>query len=207
MGFAPSSFLPETGPGGLRAGEQSLWSQEGERQVVTGIVLCGGKGRRLKQDKALLQIGGQSLVERVVRRLSVVCSPILVVVADRDQQARLSALLPDTKVLADLRPGKGALGGVYTGLSVASTKWGMVLACDMPFVSSDLLEYMISQRHSYDAIAPRARGLPEPLHALYSRSCLPTMEGLLDQDRLQVQRLFDSVNTRYVTEVEMATID
>ena len=111
------------------------------------------------------------------------------------------------EIVIDLFPGKGALGGVYTGLSRARNFWGLVLACDMPFINPELLKLLISLRHNYDIVAPQVEGLPEPLHALYSKNCLAPLEKLLDQNELQVSRILNLVNTRYVTETEITPLD
>ena len=115
--------------------------------------------------------------------------------------------MPEIEVVIDFYPGKGALGGVYTGLSRARNSWGLVLACDMPFINPELLTLLISLRHNYDIVTPQVDGLPEPLHALYSKNCLAPLEKLLDQNELQVSKIFNMVNTRYVTEAEITPLD
>lgn len=110
-------------------------------------------------------------------------------------------------MVVDLFPGKLALGGLYTGLKSAGTFHNLAVACDMPFLNRDLLYYLISLAPGFDAVVPRINDMVEPLHAVYSKSCLSTVERLLDEDRLSVLEIFNLVNTRYVEEDEIAKFD
>ena len=164
---------------------------------VSGIVLAGGKSRRLGRDKAVEPVGGEPLIQRVIGRLSQVAGQMVVVVADAQRGADLS--LPDTaKVAIDMFPGGGSLGGIFTGLSVADANWGVVVACDMPFLNLELLGYMLALRDGYDAVVPVLDDRPEPTHAIYSKACLPYMESRLQANDLKIARFFDEVRVKYL---------
>lgn len=111
------------------------------------------------------------------------------------------------KVIVDLYPGKGALGGIYTGLAAADTFYSLVVGCDMPFLNSALLHYLIELTPNFDVVVPRIDDMTEPLHSAYSKDCLASIKQLLHQDRLAISHLFSLVNTRYVGEDEIAKFD
>lgn len=181
---------------------------------LSGIVLSGGKSRRLGQDKALLRLWGPrgpTLLEATVGLLESICDEVLVVgVAPSGGPA-----LPARQV-ADRYPGGGSLGGIYTGLLEATCPFALVVACDMPFLQPALLRYMAGRPRDYDVLIPRLRAPDgpetnqlhvEPLHAIYGRPCLEPMRTLLEQGERQIIRFFPSVRVRYLEAVEIAPWD
>jgi molybdopterin-guanine dinucleotide biosynthesis protein A len=111
-------------------------------------------------------------------------------------------------VVVDLYPNKGPLMGIYTGLLTAESSYGLVVACDMPFLNIELLGYMIELSPGFDAVVPRlGEGKVEPLHAVYSRSCLGSMKTLLEHDQLEVTHLLNKVHVRYVERAECQRFD
>ena len=173
---------------------------------VTGIILAGGRSRRLGRDKAVEPFGGQPLIRRVIERVAPLADEIVVVVADT---ARGQALPLDVehRVAVDIYPDGGSLGGIFSGLSTANTDWGLVVACDMPFLNVPLLEYMLGQRNGCDAVVPQPGAFPEPTHALYSRACLPHIEARLRANDLKISGFFEEVRVRYVDEEEIRQFD
>ena len=173
---------------------------------TTIIVLAGGASRRLGRDKAVEEVGGRPLIQRVIERLALVDAEIVVVVNNPDRVKSLP--LPDgTQIAIDLFPGGGALGGIYTGLKAAKTGWGMVVACDMPFLNAALLNYILSQRGGTDVVVPLLGGFTEPTHAAYSKTCLPIMERCLLAHDLKITEVFDQVRVRYIEAVEIERFD
>ena len=173
---------------------------------VSGIVLAGGMSRRLGRTKAIETVGGERLIQRVLQRLSEVAGEMLVVVADAGQAAAFD--LPDeVRAVVDVYPGGGSLGGIFSGLDSVSQEWGVVAACDMPFVNIDLVRYMLSLRDDADVVVPMLDGRPEPTHAAYSRSCLGPMERSLKDGDLRIVSFFDDVRVRYVSQDEVDTFD
>ena len=173
---------------------------------VSGIVLAGGMSRRLGRNKALEPLGGAPLISRVLARLSKVTDQSVVVVNDASRQAELP-LPPDARVAMDMYPGGGSLGGIYTGLRAADGQWGLVVACDMPFLNLELMERMLSLRDGYDAVVPVLDGRPEPTHALYSKACLPHMKARLDADDLKIAGFFEDVRVNYMAEGDVESLD
>ena len=173
---------------------------------VSGVVLAGGRSRRLGRDKAVELLGGQPMIRRVLERVAGLTAENIVVVADRARGEALP-LLDDTRVVPDAYPGMGSLGGIFSGLAAAGNEWAMVTACDMPFLNPDLLDYLLSLRQGVDVVAPVVEGRPEPTHALYSRECLPFIEERLRAEELKITGFYDRVRVRYVAEDEIRRFD
>ena len=176
------------------------------KYAVSGIILAGGRSRRLGRDKAVEPFEGQPLIRRVIERIQPLTAEIVVVVAD----AALGEALPlqdDERVAMDLFPGGGSLGGIFSGLSAADSQWGLVVACDMPFLNRQLFEHMLELREDWDAVVPMPGDFPEPTHALYSRDCLPHIEAKLQANDLKISGFFDDARVRYVNEDEVRRFD
>ena len=146
---------------------------------VSCIVLAGGKSSRLGRNKVVEKIGSQSLIERVVSLLSELKSDIIVVSAKESSMPQLTNF-PRLKQINDIYPGRGSLGGIYSGLTTSETNYNLVVACDMPFLNLDLLRHMISLAEGYEAVIPKSNyDVLEPLHAVYSKLCIPAIESLI----------------------------
>ena len=171
---------------------------------VTSIILAGGKSLRLGRRKALETIDGKSLIEYVIERLRPLTDQMLIVTSQ--EQADLLSDSGD-EILVDIFPDMGPLGGLYTGLLAARSSYSLVVACDMPFLSTDLLRYMIEQSADFDAVVPRLGGLIEPLHAVYSRGCLDSMKTQLERNQLGVNFFLNTARVRYVEQKECRRID
>jgi molybdopterin-guanine dinucleotide biosynthesis protein A len=173
---------------------------------ITGIILAGGKSTRIGANKPQLKIGKSHLIDRVLDTLSQFTSSILIVTAE-DQIGLAKSATPGARMVKDIYPGKGPLGGVYTGLMHAETSYSLVVGCDMPFLNSGLLKYLIAGASGYAAAVPKIGWMIQPLHAIYSKSCVPSIEALIREEQLQIIKLFNLVNTRYVTEKEIDQFD
>jgi len=171
-----------------------------------GIVLCGGKSSRMGTSKALLPFGPETMLQRVVRILGGVVSPI-VAVAAADQE--LPPLPPEVIVSRDEREGRGPLEGLRAGLKAlpASAELAYVTSCDVPLLMPAFARRMLELAEGYDIAVMEIDGFPHPLSAVYRRDTLSQVEALLAQDRLRPVFLFDAVRTRRVTPAEMTAVD
>lgn len=158
------------------------------------------------RDKAVEPIQGQPLIQRVIERVRQVSDETVVVVADQSRGDALP-LDKETRIALDIYPGGGSLGGIFSGLSAVQQDWGVVVACDMPFLSLDLLHYLTSLREDVDAVVPVLEGRPEPTHSLYSKACLPHIGARLKANDLKISGFFDEVRVRYVPEDDIARYD
>ncbi len=142
-----------------------------------GVILAGGQSRRMGENKAEMAFGGEPLLTRVVRRLSPAVDEVLVI-----GPQSLASLAPEARVVEDALPSIGPLGGLYTALTVSTSARIFLVACDMPFICPGLAQAMLAlaeTRADADAVALNTDGRMQPLHAVYSRRCLPAVERAL----------------------------
>ena len=174
---------------------------------ISCIVLAGGKGLRLGRDKTVETVGNTSLLERVVSYLSLFNSDIIIVAATKQYLPQVSGYAK-LRIVVDTYPGKGPLGGVFTGLVASDSLYNLVVACDMPFLNQALLHYMIGLADGFDLVVPRlGDNMIEPLHAVYSRNCLAIIKNLLEQGKMRFADLLTLVKVRYVEAEEINLFD
>jgi molybdopterin-guanine dinucleotide biosynthesis protein A len=172
---------------------------------VTSIILAGGKNLRLGRNKALETLDGKSLIEHVIERVEPLSERILIVTSREKFDLPVSV---KAEMLADLYPDKGPLGGIYTGLAASRSLYNIVVACDMPFLNTELLNYMLGLSRDYDAVVPRLEeGMIEPLHSIYSRGCLDNMQKRLESNELKVHSFLKTVRVRYIERDESQKLD
>jgi len=145
------------------------------------------------RDKAFLPWGRSTLVDHVLDAVRPLVDDVLLVVRDAGRFRRLPV-----RVAEDMMLGGHALGGIYTGLALATTPHVFVVACDMPFVDTELAGRLIRQRRGYDLVIPRTAAAFEPLHAVYAKSCLPVIRRLLEERRYAVASLVPLVKALVV---------
>ena len=171
-----------------------------------GIVLCGGRSTRMGVPKATLPFGPETMLQRVVRLLGTVVSPV-VVVAARDQS--VPELPADVKITHDEREQRGPLEGLRAGLKALpnSVDAAYITSCDVPLLEPAFVERMVELLGDHDIAVMEIDGFPHPLSAFYRRDTLPHVEALLEKDRLRPVFLFDAVRTRRVRPEEMLAVD
>ncbi|MCX7911945.1 MAG: molybdenum cofactor guanylyltransferase [Dehalococcoidales bacterium] len=173
---------------------------------INSIILAGGKSLRLGRDKISEKIGSRSLLEQVISRVDDLSRKIIIVTA----QGRTFPYLtgdPKVKIVSDIFPGSGSLGGIYTGLVESDSFYNLVVAADMPFLNRPLLEYMVEVSPGYDFVLPRVKNFFEPLHAVYSRNCIGPARTLLERGRRVIIELFDHVKVRFIEAEEIDRFD
>lgn len=169
---------------------------------AAGAVLAGGRSSRLGRDKALLEVGGETLLARAVRTLASVCDEVIVV-----GPAERRAAVPGVRVVPDERPGAGPLGGIATALRATGAERLLVVATDMPLLNPALLRYVIDLSPGYDVTIPRVEGRTQQLHAVYGRDCLTVIDDQLGREDYKIDRFFARVRVRMVEEDEIRRID
>ncbi|GAB4505186.1 MAG: hypothetical protein Fur0043_21810 [Anaerolineales bacterium] len=173
--------------------------------MLSIVIQAGGQSRRMGQDKALMPFLGRPLIQRVVDRLTPIADEVIVTTNRPDDYCFLG--LP---LFRDLKPGRGALGGLYTALSSATCEVVGVVACDMPFASAPLLATAsrLLVEEEADVVIPESEGGLEPLHAVYRRSvCLPHVAAALAAERWKVVAWFPQVKVRVLTDAEVQQLD
>lgn len=181
---------------------------------ISVLILAGGRSRRMGQDKVWLPLDGVPMIERVVGRVLPVAGEFLFSANAPERFEALARTLPvPGRVVADIFPGAGPLGGIHAGLTAARHDLLLTLAADMPFVSLALIRQMIRLAEGFDAVVPQ---MPhpetgelawEPLHALYRRSCAPAITARLAAGERRVFCFFQDVRPRPITPAEVAAID
>ncbi len=194
---------------------------------ASGIILAGGQSRRMGRDKAWIELQGRPLIEHVLARLEQVCAEIIVVANDQAPYAQLAA-----RVVGDILPGHGSLGGIYSGLHAAQFERAIVVACDMPFLTPALLRHMLTLAEEHDVVVPsaanswqpvrptrdkskeRSGNLPtakdsnlHPLHAVYAKPCLGPIEARLRAGDLRIISFYPDVRVRVLTQAELERLD
>jgi molybdopterin-guanine dinucleotide biosynthesis protein A len=169
---------------------------------ISGVILAGGQSQRMGVNKAFLEFDGRPIIERVVEKVSLVGEEVILVSNTPDEYAHLGY-----RVVSDVFPGQGPLGGIYSGLKAARNSIALVVACDMPFLNASLLRYMILLSPGHDVVVPRIGEEMEPLHALYSKTCLLAMESLLRRDDLRIVSFYSRVRVRYIERQEIEVLD
>lgn len=168
---------------------------------ITGIILAGGRSRRMGTDKALLEFGGIPLVAQMAARLSQVADTVVIACGEEERKDYQFLRLP---MVIDRYPGLGPLAGLHAALNLSHTEWNAVAACDLPFAGVGLLNFMkelASAEPSVQAVVPvNAAGRAQPLLAFYHKSVLPSLEESLKQKRLRVMEWLDSLAVHYVQE-------
>jgi molybdenum cofactor guanylyltransferase len=174
------------------------------RHRVSAAILAGGRATRLGgADKATLLIGGVRIIDRQIAELAAIADDVAIIANDPARYAGLP--IP---VQPDAMPGAGALGGIYTALTRARHDRVLVVACDLPFVTRDLLARLVDEAgDEVDAVVPRSRRGAEPLCALYTRRCAHAIEARIARGALGVADLAADVRVREISAEALAAYD
>lgn len=176
-------------------GEDGTVSHIGGNRIG-GVILCGGRSRRMGTPKAWLPIGTETLLGRTVRVVSAVVSPIVVVAAADQEVPPLPLGIP---ILRDEIADCGPLGGLVSGMAALEGRVDAVFlaACDLPFLTEAFVRELIAAHSPSVAItAPETNGQRHPLAAVYALSLLPSLRERLHDGQLRMMDLLESVTTR-----------
>ncbi|ACZ42372.1 molybdopterin-guanine dinucleotide biosynthesis protein A-like protein [Thermobaculum terrenum ATCC BAA-798] len=170
---------------------------------ITGLILVGGKSRRMGFNKALIELtpSGPTVIQTVADKLKDVCPEVILVGSQLEPYRFLN--LPQ---VPDEFPNTGSLGGIYSGLKSARTDYALVVACDMPFLNTELLKYMISLPRDYDVLIP-VLDEPEPMHAIYSKRCIPWIAQSIESGSYRIIGWFDRAKVKYIPKETIARFD
>lgn len=169
---------------------------------VTGVILAGGKSRRMGRDKAFLPFGPGILIERVIDVLRQVTDELLLITNTPERYARFA--LP---MAGDVIPESGSLGGIYSGLMHANTGYSLMLACDMPFVKPDFLRMLCERADEADVVIPKDAEDFQPLCAVYSQACCEPIRRQIETGRLKITGFFEQVRVHVIEEEQLAPYD
>lgn len=159
----------------------------------TGIILTGGKNTRMGANKAFLVVEGERLIDRTIRIYRDIFDEIILVTNEPHLYDDI-----DVTLVTDLIKDKGPLMGIYTGLFYAASDPVFFAACDLPFLNGEFIRYLLDQSRDADITVPETAEGFQPLHAVYSKSCLGTIQRLLMQDKLKVTGFYKGMKLKAV---------
>ncbi|MBI5965086.1 MAG: molybdenum cofactor guanylyltransferase [Chloroflexi bacterium] len=184
------------------------------KQAITVVIQAGGASSRMGEDKALKLFLGRPLIQRVVEQLSSIADELIVTTNRPAEYAFLNVSTrparQSARLIPDLKPGRGALGGLYTAIASATHSLVAVAACDMPFASQMFFEgaRRLMVKEEADVVIAKTDEGYEPFHALYRReTCLPAIESAIEADQWKVIAWFPQVKIRTLNPVEVKSLD
>ncbi len=167
---------------------------------VTGVIQAGGKSTRMGgEPKALLEVGGRRIIERVLAAVAPAVDDLLIVTNTPDLYAFLG--LP---MIPDAFPDHGSLGGIFSGLAAAKGDAVFTVACDMPFLHPEVARLVAGRAGEADVVIPRVGDMLETMHASYAKACLPAMEARLREGRFKIIGFFPDVRVVEIPEADVA---
>jgi molybdopterin-guanine dinucleotide biosynthesis protein A len=167
------------------------------RSDMTGFILAGGRSTRMGRDKAQIFWGRGTLLSHACEQMRKIVSETYIVGRIESPDARCA-------VLSDTFLGRGPLAGIHSALKHTETDWNLVLALDLPLVSSALLEFVAKAcGDPNQAVAIRVGDHLQPLCAAYHRCLLWEIEARLHAGELSIHCLFEAARTRIIEEKDL----
>ena len=160
---------------------------------MNAAILVGGKSSRMGSNKAFLELKGKTFIELQIELLREIFDDIFISANTSSEYEYLNL-----SIFKDVYPGKGPLGGIYTSLINSSSLHTFMLACDMPFIGSELINHLKDLTKEYDVVIPKSEKGLEPLHAFYSKKCIDPIKRSLEEDNLRITSFFPHVNVKIV---------
>jgi len=170
---------------------------------ASGIILAGGKNTRMGQNKSFLSINGERLIDKTLNLYRQIFTDIIIVTNDPLSYIEFT----DAAIATDIYRGKGPLGGIYTGLFYAKNDYAFVCPCDMPFLKKDFVDYLLAQNGKCDVIVPETAEGYQPLHAVYSRNCLPSIRRLILMDKLKITGFYRDMQVLPISEEQIRSFN
>jgi molybdopterin-guanine dinucleotide biosynthesis protein A len=174
----------------------------GSKNKITGIILSGGKSRRMGENKAFIEIEGVPIIQRIYSLFKELFQEVIIVT----NQVELFNNF-DSKIYSDLLPNKGVLGGLYTGIFFSTFLYSFCVACDMPFIKQSLVQYLIKHMEDEDVIVPRTKDGLQPLHAIYSKHCLDPIKIIIEQGKYKIIDFYHMVKVKIIEENDFVSLD
>ncbi len=171
-------------------------------EMISGIILSGGKSLRMGFDKAFIKIDGVPIIERIYTLFKKLFNEIIIVTDKKELFSNW-----DVKIYNDLIPQQGALGGIYTGLFFSSFHFSFCAACDMPFLRESVIQFLIHRIDDHDIIVPRTQDGFQPLHAIYSKNCLEPIKKMMMGEKSKIIDVYPLVKTKMIEEDEFSFLD
>lgn len=149
------------------------------RNDITGIILCGGKSSRMLTNKALLKPGEKTVIEMILNELAKIFDNIILSANNFEEYSFLNK-----PIVPDKHPGQGPLAGIYTAVDYSNTDKNFITTCDLPLISSDIIEYLLTYDLNNEIIVPSINGIPERLFGVYKKSVVKKIESIFRQSQI-----------------------
>jgi molybdopterin-guanine dinucleotide biosynthesis protein A len=160
---------------------------------MTGVILAGGKSKRMGQNKALMDHRGKPLIQHVLETIRPLTERQMII---GDPALYEGFGVP---VHADAFTGKGPLAGLHSALKHSTTDLNFIVGCDMPNIDRSILDHLSGHLdESHDAFVPIHDGLIEPLCAIYHKRCLSSFAECVETDVLKLSEAFVTVRVKFV---------
>ncbi len=159
---------------------------------VTAIILAGGKSTRMGEDKGLMKLDGKLMIQYVIDVLKQITNQIIIISNNLEYEQL------GYPVFADEIKGKGPLAGIYTGLLNSKTSLNLVLSCDVPYIKTELLEFLIEKSQGYDVTIPEKDGQTHQLIGVFDKSCEEGFKSAIDNNCLKLISAYESLNLNVV---------
>ena len=183
-------------------------TDERDKSKVVGYLLAGGASSRFGQDKGLVEIGATPMLARMIDLLDSVTKSAKIV-GSPEKYAQFGI-----EVIPDRWPGEGPLGGIVTALRNSSKfkpkpEWNLILSCDMPFLTSEWLGYLVARaiKSSAQAVYPQSAHGPEPLCACYRTDAGPALQEMFERGVRKVTEALKHVRTEVLDEADWKRFD
>ena len=161
-----------------------------EEKSITAIILAGGKSTRMKTEKGLVSFRGKMIVEHVIEALNKITHHIIIVTVNPAYEQF------GFPCFEDEMQNKGPLGGIYTGLVHSTAQKNLVVGCDMPLISVNVLSDLVNNSSDEDVLLTEHLGKAEPLCSVYDKNCIPHFKSLLEQNHLKITDALKGLTTR-----------
>lgn len=164
------------------------------KKFGTAIILAGGKSSRMGFDKQFLKIDNRRLMSSIIKKLEEDFDEIIIVTNKPDHYLGLGQ-----KITSDIIKDKGPLGGIHAGLSISTSHYALVMACDMPNVNMDYVNYM-KHHMGQDGVTTCYQDWIEPFCSFYSRDIVKDIENYLETGKRSINHLLDRLEVNYIEE-------
>jgi molybdopterin-guanine dinucleotide biosynthesis protein A len=165
-------------------------------------IIAGGTSGRFGSDKSLYVFNGKPMISHTYDAVKKIFDEIYIIATGGEKFSFL-----DAKIIPDIIPKLGPIGGIYTAVESLDAARIFIFPCDMPFLNSEFIEYMTTIPDIYDIIVPEINGLYQPLHAIYSKSCIDNIKRNIERKDYRMSGFYDGLNIRRVNEEEIGYYD
>jgi molybdopterin-guanine dinucleotide biosynthesis protein A len=169
---------------------------------ITGIILSGGQSLRMGENKAFIKIDGIPIINRIHSVFKKLFQEVIIVTNQKELFSNF-----DAKIYVDIIPDCGVLAGLYTGLFFSSFPYSFCVACDMPYLKESVIEFLIGGLNDFDVIVPKTVDGLQPLHAVYSKKCLPAIRKTIQDGKSKILDFYPMVKIKLVEEQEFHFLD